>query len=316
MHHYWYADEALSSAERLPELGKRDSGTASSIVLTRAPKPLFPDDSTDWRHDWPDARGRSTLSGARKGSRYYLHVPRAAQAAFNPETGELAAFALADAAPETFRHALLDQILPRMLAQRGRLVLHGSMITTPEGRTCVMLGESGMGKSTLAGAFSCAGAQVHTDDCFIVRCHSGECSAIATYPGLRLWPDSLQNLFPDSAHQTKRMAHYCDKQRLTVANRAARPNPVPLHAILLLQRPTTPNDVNIEVDRVPSQHALVALMTNSFQMDVGDSKHVAKLFAQAGEAAKQVPAYGIRYPRDYLALPEVVKTIRTLLSNQ
>lgn len=315
MHHYWYADLALASAFALPELREASHSPHPDLSLSTGPALSFPAGQTDWRHDWPDSHGRVTLSGARCADRYFLRVPRAADAAFVPVTGAVEASPLPGAPPETFRHALLDQILPRVLAQRGRLVLHGSMVTTPEGYTCVMLGESGMGKSTLAGAFACQGAVVHTDDCFVVQADHGHGSAIATYPGLRLWPDSLWSLFPERVAEAEPMAHYCDKQRLAASAPAERPAPKRLDAILLLQRPRQAQDRAIHVDCVPQREAVMAMLANSFQMDVGDTRHVAKLFMQASRAAALVPAFTLTYPRDYALLPEVISVARKQLGS-
>ena len=54
---------------------------------------------------------------------------------------------------ETIRHLLLDQVIPRVLGQQGRLVIHASAVTLPNRKTIAFLGNSGQGKSTIASYF-------------------------------------------------------------------------------------------------------------------------------------------------------------------
>lgn len=49
---------------------------------------------------------------------------------------------------EMEQHLLLDHILPLVLARRGRLVLHGAVVSR-HGKAAVLMGASGAGKSTL-----------------------------------------------------------------------------------------------------------------------------------------------------------------------
>ena len=71
----------------------------------------------------------------------------------------------------------------------------GSAVRTPNDQVLVILGDSGMGKSTLASAFACSGADVLSDDGVLLDFTPPRVRAVPGYPGLRLWPDSLGALF-------------------------------------------------------------------------------------------------------------------------
>ncbi len=57
-----------------------------------------------------------------------------------------------DLTPATLQHLLFDQILPRLIAHAGRLVLHASAVGASAG-AILFLGGTGQGKSTLAASF-------------------------------------------------------------------------------------------------------------------------------------------------------------------
>jgi len=254
--------------------------------------------------------GTVSLSGLRIGDQYGLNFPGVGQAWFGT-SGDIALWHDPQASAESLRHVVLDQILPRLLAQRGLLVLHGSLAATPDGHHVVIIGNSGMGKSTLASAFALAGGAVLTDDCLAVDFDGDRVRAIPSYPGLRLWPDSLTAMFPSREAEATPMAHYSDKKRLPSTPSATRPLAPPIDAILVLQH-ADGSDV-IELSPVSPQQACMALITNSFQLDLGDLRHTHKLLGLAADLARQIPVFTLRHPRDYAALPRVVEHIRAAL---
>jgi predicted AAA+ superfamily ATPase len=63
----------------------------------------------------------------------------------------------AETTPDTLEHLLHDQIYPRLLAQEGELELHAGAVDM-DGQLAVLLGDSGMGKSTLVASLQQAAA--------------------------------------------------------------------------------------------------------------------------------------------------------------
>jgi hypothetical protein len=55
----------------------------------------------------------------------------------------------------------------------------------------------------------------------------------------------------------------------------------------------------------------MAIIRNSFQLDVTDRGRVADLFDIASSVAEHLPVFSLAYPRDYARLPEVHKAILT-----
>src|SRR5580765_8017866 len=147
-----------------------------------------------WDHAWPAARGGVALRGARDGDTYTVGAPGVAVFSIDGDARRVVCRCADAASPETIEHLLIDQILPRVLTHRGRLVLHAGCVATPAGAVA-FLGDSGAGKSTLCAALARAGSPLVGDDGIVVRRRAGGFEALATYPGLRLMPDPLAFLF-------------------------------------------------------------------------------------------------------------------------
>jgi hypothetical protein len=97
---------------------------------------------------------------------------------------------------------LYGPIFGFILRLRGVVSLHGSGVVI-EGRGVALLGPPGAGKSTTAAAFARAGFRVLTDDVFALIDGGDQFSVQPAYPGIRLWPESVQNLWgsPDALPQ-------------------------------------------------------------------------------------------------------------------
>jgi hypothetical protein len=247
----------------------------------------------------------------RVGDELGFDFPGVAQAWVTPDS-RITLWRRYDASIESLRHVLLDQILPRLLAQQGHMVLHGAAVHTQGGSTLLMLGDSGMGKSTLAAAFGQSGADVLSDDGVLIALHPGTAHAVHAVPcyaGLRLWPDSLDSVMADRAGESTAMAHYNDKRRLlqpglTHASYA-------LDAIVILQ--PSIDAISIELEACRGQDACIALVRNAFQLDLGDHGNLQVLLSRAADTVHGVPVLTLAYPRDYATLPRVIHTLVSML---
>ena len=308
--HYRYAGHRLASAFALPELPVLPAGPDADFVIEISASNVIPASATvAWQHNFTDSRGAHAFRCFRVGDAYGFDFPTVAQAWVTADN-RITLFRGFEASIESLRHVLLDQILPRVIAQRGHLVMHGAAVHTAQGRTLLMIGESGMGKSTLAAAFASAGADVLSDDGVLLDLADDRVRAVACYSGLRLWPDSLATLLSERAAEATAMSHYNDKQRLMQP--VASDEHHPIDAILLLQRA----DDGIAFSPVAPQAACMALVTNAFQLDLGDHDNLRRLLARAADAVRRTRVLSLAYPRDYALLPEVLRRIDSEISAQ
>lgn len=201
----------------------------------------------------------------------------------------------------TVEHLLIDQVLPRVLTHRGRLVIHAACVATPRG-AIAFLGDSGAGKSTLCAEFARSGFPLVGDDGIVVRpaVPSGF-EAIATYPGLRLLPDPLARLFEKSVGAAP-VAHYTAKRRLDRdrAELTLAADPQPLLALYLLDE-----GPKLDVAEISERDAFMALLRASFQLHLDDQERSRGHFERIGALQDAIPVRRLTYPRDYSVLGEV-----------
>jgi hypothetical protein len=214
--------------------------------------------------------------------------------------------------PDTLEHLLLDQILPRALSHQGRIVLHAAAVAI-DGRAAVFLGDTGRGKSTLVRYLIGTGLPLVSDDCLILTAAGDPVMGIGSYPGLRLWPDSVRAL-EAGADQSGGVAHYSRKRRIAMPPTVRfQTTPLPLAQLFLLA-PPAPDDEAIAIVPVPARERVVHLHEYSFRLDVTDRVRSAREFAALADLAERLPLAWLRYPRRYERLPEVAAAVRAHLT--
>lgn len=258
---------------------------------------------------WTDDDGL-TLSqcGSADEIEYQLQFWDEAVALIDPQKKTLRMHALSpDSTPATLEHLLHDQVFPRLLAHEGQLVVHAGAVEIDK-RLALFLGESGMGKSTLVASFYQAGAALLGDDALVVSAEGDGFSGQSLYRGLRLLPDSLASLFPQQT-ETRPMAHYSSKQRLTIAVPESQDNsPQPLGALFFLA-PATDNQT-ITLRHLTKAESCMGIIRNSFSLDPSDPLLARSKLQQAAALANHVDAFELSYPRNYASLAQVHAKIR------
>lgn len=181
--------------------------------------------------------------------------------------------------PETMRHLLLDQVIPRALSLRGRLVLHASAVAV-EGVAIAFLGPTGQGKSSLATSFARAGFPLLADDTVVLQpLEGGAVAAVPSYPGVRLWAEDVAALLGEGAPAAP-VAHYTSKLRVGrgLGFRFAR-DPLPLGRLYVLDPVEVPDTCTQPVIERPTlPQALVLLLPQVFRMDVTGRSHLRSEF--------------------------------------
>jgi len=110
---------------------------------------------------------------------------------------------------------LVGVILGFALRLRGRLALHASVVVIDD-RAVVLLGDAGSGKSTTAAVFAAMGHEILSDDvCALVE-SGGEFWVEPAYPGIRLWPETVEAIF-GSSDALPRIAPAWDKRLLALS---------------------------------------------------------------------------------------------------
>ena len=309
---YYYGNVVLQSAIELPELALT-TVTAPFPAITLGIKQVHesvvrPLKGAIYRHEWSDPSGDSCIMGERwSDGRYYLYFPGVTSAVISADGRQITLHAEDDSDMSGLRHILLDQILPRVLSLHTPLVVHGAMVITQAGRALVLLGQSGVGKSTLSSGFAQFGGGALGDDGVVIVLNDGLALATATYPGFRLWPDSLDTLFPDMRNDSQPMAAWSNKRRLSGGSHTHGQSHR-IHGIAILQAADVDNE-HITLQMLPPGNACIAIISNCFVIDQHAPNHNARQLAAAAQLCQNVPVFGLHYPRDYAALPAVIDAV-------
>jgi hypothetical protein len=307
---YRFGDLVVASEIALIQLPTID-GAPVECTLSIRPAEVV---ERSWNHTWRRADGTTSLACAREGNDYVLGFPGWGTARIRDDGRVIEVRPAAGLPHETIEHLINDQLLPRVAAFRGRLVLHAGCVVTAGG-ACAFLGDSGSGKSTLCAGFVREGDLLLGDDgIFVRRGASGGFEAEATYPGLRLLPHPIEELWGDDLPAAP-VSHDTAKRRLPLGAGGA----FPLRALYVLDGPA-PGDApdGVQAAVLPPREGFVALLRSTFQLHLGDPARTRRLFEQLSELLDEVPVRTVRYARRLDLLPgirhEVLRDLtRTIL---
>lgn len=268
-----------------------------------------------WRHEWREENGDLSLqvglidfeTAAASGC-YLLRAPEQCDFHLDPTAGTIAVDACGELAASTLEHLLIDQALPRLLAHQGHLMVHASLAHTTNG-AALFLGQSGWGKSTLAGLLHRRGITALCDDCVLLEAHQGQVWATPAYPGLRLYEDSIEEVFA-TPQSLAPVADYSRKQRvigLPLPTELLAPQR--LVAVYLLSDPRLANEV-MSIEPLTSAAACMALIEHSFKLDPTARPQTVEHLRKAGSVTKAIPAFALRYPHDFAHQDRLICMVR------
>jgi hypothetical protein len=305
---YRIFDRVVDSDIPLPELPAFHGQRAAidfEVRSARSAAPYGPELPSRSRDE--AARTRIPMAVAPIGADYLVSFPALADFRIDGGRNRVECFPAGGISEPLLRHLLLDQVIPRLVGQRGQLVLHASAVELPDGKGVVFIGKSGSGKSTMASSFYRSGARLVADDCLLLYEVDGRVAGIPSYAGLRLWTDSAAALFPRRA-ASDAVSELSDKQRVVLHDR---PGPFDVRAIFLLaDAGPEVRTSDAAIDPIEGAEAVMALIRCGFMLDPHDLTAVARQFASTGRIVAAGPAvYSLRYPREFGRLAEVRATV-------
>jgi hypothetical protein len=304
---YKICDIILESSMSLPELVRTENKQAD-YVFKLLPARTHEFTSCQWFHRWGISDGEAWLEFARIGPDYLLRFPDLADYLVCVEAKEIHCYAKPEISLETIRHLLLDQVIPLVLSSLGKLVLHASAVVADEG-AIAFLGTSGRGKSTLATYLARQGLPALTDDCLLLEQRDGNLIATPSYPGFRLWQDSVSALF-EHAPDLDRVAHYSEKKRVGTDQISFCTHPVSLaRAYVLGDVEETTNANEITVTPLSPREIFLELVQYTYNMDIGNRERLKQDFEAFARLSTMPRFYRLAFPRDLSLLPFVHKAI-------
>jgi len=313
IHRYSICDLVLASNIPLPELIPATVGnTECRFELLAGDLPCA--DRVEWFHQWTIEEDGVTEDGARReepwlqlgssSDAYVLRFPSYAEFIIAKDTNSIRCRPLAHTAEMTVRHLLLDQVLPLILSRRESLVLHASAVLTGHG-AIAFAGKTGKGKSTLASSFALEGFPLVSDDYLVLRPGHAGWMAMPSYPGVRLWPSTIQAIMPQDL-PIRNVASYTVKRRAADTTLLPRTNePVFLRRLYML----TDEAGSTSIDKVPPGRSMISLLEFAYNLDITDRAFLRQQFETIHQVTKDIPVYAIHFPREYSTLPAVREAI-------
>ena len=305
---YSVCNIALESDFAFPELEAVEC-SEPEFRFTLCPFTVGGGGDCEWMHTWSLQDGTPWLLLGRMTCGYLLRFPEMADFSVLPDAREIRCHAGPDTPESTIRHLLLDQVMPLLLSREGHLVLHGSAVSTPEG-AIAFVGKTGSGKSTLAASFSHDGIAVLTDDCLLLREEGGHLTAIPSYPGVRLWPETADAMFGEDWSLAE-VAHYTEKKRADEnAGVGFCRRPAVLRRVYFLVPPEEGEPVpEISIEVLSARDAAIELVKFTYLIDVTDRDRLRQEFDRLSRVAVQPLFYRLVFPHDFARLGEVRQAI-------
>ena len=260
----------------------------------------------EWIHEWEAPDGEVTLACARNGDKYLLRFPYRADFQIDLRYQLVRIFPHPLVSEKTVAQLLLDQVIPRLLFHRGRMVIHASAVMLKSGHVIAFLGNTGRGKSTLATSFHQAGDRLITDDCLLIERSDSSLIGMPAYPGLRLWPDSFTALFSRS-DQSEATTLETGKIKLTIDPGGNENAKRQLAALFILGDPTGFGmNEPTRIELVHGRAVMMAMVEAAFVLDLVSHDSLRRNFSLIGDVTQsKVPVYTLDYPRQYALLPMV-----------
>ena len=161
-----------------------------------------------------------------------------------------------------------------------------------------------MGKSTLTASFCRRGYPALTDDGLLLEERDGKLVGFPSYPGLRLWDDSLAAVFSAQVRGIP-VAHYTSKVRVALGADAVPfcSQPSEIRRIYCLALADS-----IAIEPIPPSEGLMALARQTYHLDP-DHNHLRREFERLTRLVARPLLRRLSYPRDLARLAEVQEAI-------
>lgn len=302
----------VTSSLPLPELlEEADGERACDVSISEEPSP-FGDGASDGGGDWKPLYFEDTqspwLSTLAVPSGFAVRFRSQAEFRVTADGSVIRCRRLGDTSHAALRHILLDHLLPCVLGHRGTLVVHGSCVALPAGAV-VFAGSSLAGKSTTAAALAYRGHRLIADDAAVIVSSGRGSHVVPAYPGLRLWPDSLEAVAtnaPVSSH-----LQYSSKRRLgidAVAPMYSEGGAALRRIYFLAPRPAE-ELTNPEILHVSARDAVLEILEHAFLLDPDDRGRLAAQFERVADSDVPSRVRRLRYPLDMSRVQDLVDVV-------
>lgn len=195
---------------------------------------------------------------------------------------------------------LFGQVMSFALLKMGAEPIHATVLEL-EGVGVALMGQPGMGKSTLAAGLLREGCRLLTDDLMVLQG-----PRLMVQPGvsrLKLFPEAATRLLPVKGEP---MNPITPKLVLPLAGPLFASLPVPLRHIYVLRAGTGDR---VTIRTLSRRSGFLELTRNTFNTSIDVPQRLEQQFRAAADVAAKVSVKSLTYLRDFEMLPTVVERI-------
>ncbi len=291
--YYRIFDEVLASDVLLPQLDEL-SGTPTATIHLNEGSASDPEDALALVHEWDGLASYRTPSG------YLLDFEEGLRADLQPSKGKIVCEKAQDLDEVRFQHLISDQVIPRLIGHLGGLVLHAAAVSL-QGEVLVLVGESGVGKSTLSSWLVVEkSASLIGDDAIRIVTSGDRFNVFGSYPGLRVCEDSYEWIAAGRQGQHQPPVVAADKYKVKPMHIATDGE---LSRMCILEQAATTETVNIGASDV------VNVLSQVFVLDPGDTEGAQRRMEVVDAMSRQGLLLGVKVEHDYARIPDLMQAI-------
>jgi hypothetical protein len=222
---------------------------------------------------------------------------------------EIVADALPNSEEKGFRFILTGIALGLLFRQRGLYSFHASAVEI-DGTAVGFVGVKGMGKSTLAAAFTRKGYNLVTDDLLVVDVKEDYVEALPSFSHLKLLPDALKFALGVDPESVPKIDPRYTKRTYSEASPIVR-SPLQLSHIYVLQYTNNDgNNVGLPVIRnIDRQEAFLQLVANDYVLRINNRLVDLKTLNTHKKIHKNVNIKKLIRSKNIYSLFDVVKSV-------
>ena len=244
--------------------------------------------------------GKTLISYLKDNDIFGLRFHNYADFLLNPSKKVIKCFKRRNTSNETLSHLITDQVIPYALSLNGEMLFHSSAVEL-NNKAISFLAPSGSGKSTIAAYFCKKKHQLVTDDSLLLKNRKNTIYAYPSYPGLRLWPDIIDNIYSNKV-LTKEVSQF-NKKRFFNPNSNYEKYlnySLPLKSIYFIN-----NNNKTSIENISPSDAFSLIIKNIFRADMKNKTINKNEFEFITNVLSLVDLYKLNYEMRYESLEKL-----------
>lgn len=204
----------------------------------------------------------------------------------------------------TLTHLITDHVLPYALTLMGKMVFHSSTVSMGD-EAISFQAPSGSGKSSLAAYFCMKNYNLLTDDSLLLEEKNKSIYAYPSYPGIRLWPNNIKNIFTTGI-ESKKVSQLNSKRLINskIDFNNDIHNPVRLKAIYFIN-----NCNHTDIEELNPSEGFSLIIKNIFRLNFDNKEINKRQFEFINKILTNTAIYKLNYEKKCDSLEKVYNLV-------